>query len=114
MVRDMYVYQDNESAILLETNGMKSIGKGSRYIDIKYFFVTDKLKGSKSNIMHCPRDNMIVDFYIKPLQGSVFIRHRNSIPGIREKGTPLYMEYYDTYMASIREECNFRKHKLHC
>ena len=36
-VEDVYVYQDNQSAILLENNGARSIGKGSRHIKIKYF-----------------------------------------------------------------------------
>ena len=29
LVEDVYVYQDNESAILLENNGINSMGKGS-------------------------------------------------------------------------------------
>ena len=35
-VEDVYVYQDNQSNILLENNGMKSVGKKSRNIRIKY------------------------------------------------------------------------------
>ena len=34
VIEDVYVYQDNHSAILLETNGMKSAGKASRHIKI--------------------------------------------------------------------------------
>lgn len=48
-VADIYVYQDNQIAILLNTNGMKSIGKGSRHIQIKYFFVTDRVKEKEKN-----------------------------------------------------------------
>jgi hypothetical protein len=32
------VYQDNKSAILLETNGKKSSGKRTRALNIRYFF----------------------------------------------------------------------------
>lgn len=43
-VDDVYVYQDNQSAILLEMNGMKSVGKNSRHMKIRYFFVTDRVQ----------------------------------------------------------------------
>ena len=32
IVEDVHVYQDNESAILLEENGMKSVGKTSKHV----------------------------------------------------------------------------------
>jgi hypothetical protein len=35
------VYQDNQSAILLEKNGKASSSKWTRHIKIRYFFVTD-------------------------------------------------------------------------
>ena len=103
IVSDVYVYQDNESAILLETNGMRSVGKGSRHINIKYFFVTDKVKGKELKVMHCPTGEMIADFYTKPLQGSAFIKHRNSILGINDGDIPLYQKQYAQYIASLKE-----------
>ena len=39
IVEDIYVYQDNQSAMLLERNSMKSVGKGTRHIKIKYFII---------------------------------------------------------------------------
>jgi hypothetical protein len=38
------VYQDNKSAILLETNGKKSSGKQTRALNICYFFITDQVE----------------------------------------------------------------------
>jgi hypothetical protein len=38
------VYQDNKSAILLETNGKKSSGKQTRALNIRYFFITDQVE----------------------------------------------------------------------
>jgi hypothetical protein len=38
------IYQDNKSAILLETNGRKSAGKRSRAFNIRYFLELIKLK----------------------------------------------------------------------
>jgi hypothetical protein len=46
------VHQDNKSAILLERNGKRSSSKRTRAINIRYFFVTDKIERKiwKSNI----------------------------------------------------------------
>ena len=38
------VYQDNMSAILLESNSKKSSGKRTRALNIRYFMVTDQVK----------------------------------------------------------------------
>jgi hypothetical protein len=43
-VKDNIVYQDNESAILLEKNGQSSSTKRTRHLEIRYFFVTDNAK----------------------------------------------------------------------
>jgi hypothetical protein len=43
-VSDNVVYQDNQSAMLLENNGQMSSNKQTRHIDIRYFFVTDNVK----------------------------------------------------------------------
>ena len=48
-VQDMYVYQDNQSAILFETNQMTSVGKTSRYIE--YFVVTDRMKNKELRVI---------------------------------------------------------------
>ena len=35
--------QDNKSSILLEQNGRASSGKHTRHINIRYFFITDRV-----------------------------------------------------------------------
>ena len=42
------LYQDNKSAIFLETNGKKSSGKRTRALNIRYFFLTDQVE--KGNV----------------------------------------------------------------
>ena len=42
---------------------MKSVGKESCHIKIKYFFVTNKIKGGEMKVLHCPTDKMIADFF---------------------------------------------------
>ena len=75
------IYQDNKSAILLETNGRRSAGKRSRALNIRYFFVTDQVKKGNAEIEYCPTDDMVGDFFTKPLQGDKFIRFRDTILG---------------------------------
>ena len=48
------LYQDNKSAILLETNGRKSAGKRSRALNIRYFFLTDQQGKGNLQIEYCP------------------------------------------------------------
>jgi hypothetical protein len=75
------VYQDNKSTILLETNGKKSSGKQTRALNICYFFITNQVEKGNAQIEHCKTNNMVGDFFTKPLQGEKFQRFRNNILG---------------------------------
>ena len=89
-VKDNIVYQDNQSAILLENNGKRSSGKRTRHIDIRYFFVTDNVRQGNITITYCPTGDMVGDFHTKPVQGSLFRRHRATImnlaPSVSDDG----------------------------
>jgi Reverse transcriptase (RNA-dependent DNA polymerase) len=74
-------YQDNESAIKMESNGKASCGQRSRHIDICYFFITDHAKRQSVTIEHCPTGIMLADFFTKPLQGSLFRVFRSVLLG---------------------------------
>jgi hypothetical protein len=63
------IYQDSKSAILLETNGKKSLGKQTRALNIPYFFITNQVEKGNAQIEHCRTNNMAGDFFTKPLQG---------------------------------------------
>jgi hypothetical protein len=71
-VEDNILYEDNESAILLEKNGQRSSSKRTRHLEIRYFFVTDNVRRGRLSIQHCPTVEMIADCFTKPLQGSAF------------------------------------------
>ncbi len=73
--------QDNKSSILLERNGKASSGKRTRHINIRYFFITDRVNMKKVSIEWCPTKDMVADFMTKPLQGSHFKGLRNIIMG---------------------------------
>ena len=76
------LYQDNKSAILLETNGRRSAGKRSRAINIRYFFLTDQVEKGNVTIEYCPTDEMWGDYMTKPLQGVKFKKFRDEILGL--------------------------------
>jgi hypothetical protein len=55
-VNDNIVYQDNQSAILLETNGKGSSGKRTRHMNVQYFFIKDRIQSGELT-MHFLRND---------------------------------------------------------
>ena len=65
------IKQDNTSAIQLERNGWKSSNKRTKYIDVRYFYITNRLKaGDDSRVIYKPTKDMESDHLIKALQGT--------------------------------------------
>ena len=50
-------------------------------MDIRYFYVADHIQNKTLSLRHCPTEEMLADYFTKPLQGSLFIRLRNHIMG---------------------------------
>ena len=73
--------QDNRSSILMERNGRASSSKRTRHINIRYFFVCDRVNMKEISLQWCPTKEMIADFWTKPLQGSHFRKLRDYIMG---------------------------------
>ena len=80
-IKKNILYQDNKSAILLETNGKKSSSKRTRALNIRYFFLTDQVEKGNLSIEYCPTTEMIGDYMTKPLQGKLFEKFRKEIMG---------------------------------
>jgi len=74
-------YQDNQSAIRLEKNGRASCGQKSWHIDVRYFFMQDRFESEGISVVYCPTDEMLADFFTKPLQGSLFRKLRAVLLG---------------------------------
>ena len=81
-VKENRLYQDNKSSILLENNGRLSSSQRTRHMNIRYFFIKDRVDKEEVNIVYCPTGHMVGDFFTKPLQGKQFIGFRNKILGI--------------------------------
>jgi hypothetical protein len=75
------LYQNNKSTMIWMKNGRQSLGKRAKHINVRYFFVKDRIDKGEIKIEHCPTDDMIADFFTKPLQGQKFIKFRNKIMG---------------------------------
>ena len=58
--------------MLLERNGRSSSGRRTRHIDIRHYFVTDRVKRGDLRVERCPADDVTGDFFTKPLQGAKF------------------------------------------
>ena len=74
--------QDNQSTIKLSENGKASSGKGTRHINIRYFFITDRIARKEVAIQYCPAKEMVADYFTKPLQGELFYKFRDQIMGV--------------------------------
>ena len=75
------MYQDNQSAIKMEKNGRNSCTGNSRHIDIRYFFVKDRVDKKEVRVEYCPSSSMLTDFFTKPLQGQMFTKFKEVLMG---------------------------------
>jgi KUP system potassium uptake protein len=74
------VYQDNLSTIAMVHNGAPTSHR-TRHINIRFFFTKDMEERKEIKLEYCPTEDMLADFFTKPLQGALFIRMRDKILG---------------------------------
>ena len=63
----------------MERNGRSSAGQKSRNINIRYFFIKDRIAKGEINLVHCPTGIMVADVFTKPLQGHLFAKFRDIV-----------------------------------
>ena len=78
------MYEDNQSTMRLAQNGKLSSGQRTRHINIRYFFITDRIARNEVAIQYCPTKKMVADYFTKPLQGALFYKFRDQIMGVVE------------------------------
>ena len=81
-VKGINYYRDNQSCMKMERNGKASAGTKSRHIHNRYFWIKDRLSVDNINLIYCPTEIMLADFFTKPLQGSLFKMMRDYIMGV--------------------------------
>ena len=77
------VHQDNQSAIVLLTKG-RSTAETTKFVDIRFFWVTDYIKKKVMELVYVPTGEMTSDYFTKPLQGSLFNKMVKRILGQKE------------------------------
>ncbi len=80
-VSNNILYQDNKSAMLLETNGRALSSKHTRHIEIQYYYVANRVAKGDLRVVWCPTDEMIADFLTKSLQGKAFVKFWDLLMG---------------------------------
>jgi len=68
-------------AIKMENKRRNSCTGNLRHISIRYFFVKDRVEQKEFRIEYCSTNDMIADYFTKPLQGKQFLRFREVIMG---------------------------------
>ena len=75
-VNPAIIFQDNKSTIQLANNGPSS-SKRTKHINIRYYFVKEKVDNGEIIIQYTPTSDMVSDVLTKPLNGSHFVRLRD-------------------------------------
>ena len=83
-IRDNVIYQYIQSKTKLENNDRQSSIKRTRKINIRYYFITDRITKEEASVELCPTLGTIRDYFTKALQGYKFRRSCNIIFGIHE------------------------------
>ena len=92
---DVTIEQDNTSAIQLERNGQKSSSKRTKHINVRYFYINDRLKiRDMRRIIYKPTGDMESDYLIKALQGKAFHTHRKTLMGLEGIDEHMFYEKY--------------------
>lgn len=72
------VYQDNQATMAMAKRGPTSSGN-SRHINIRYYFITDRIASNEIELEYLPTKDMVADLLTKPLQGADFRRQRTAL-----------------------------------
>ena len=79
----------------MEANGKRSSTKRTRHINIRYFYITDKIKSGDVVVVYHPTGKMVGYFLTKPINGSLFKNHRNAIMGVDDDTIEYYKMNYE-------------------
>ena len=63
----------------MEISGIMSAEDNTRHIHKRYFFIKDVLKRDSIELIHCPIERMISDYFTRILQESLFRKMRGII-----------------------------------
>ena len=82
-VKPAIVFQDNMSTMALIEKG-RSTSSRTKHINIRYFFVKDRVESGEVVIKYLPTEEMVADMMTKPLQGTLFRKLRARLLNMHE------------------------------
>lgn len=74
-MEEALVFQDNVSTIALALKG-RSTNNKMRHIAIRYYFVKDRIESGEVKVVYLCTEDMVADYFTKPLQGELFKKFR--------------------------------------
>lgn len=72
------LHQDNKSTISMLSNN-KPVSHKSRHIDVKYFYLRERIEMKEVALIHTATGDMIADILTKSLHGKLFLKLRQSL-----------------------------------
>ena len=75
------LHQDNQSAMRMTRNCQKTCSHKSRHIDIRCFWLQDRIEKEEINLTYCPTEIIVADFFTKPLHRSLSRKMKAVIMG---------------------------------
>ena len=82
MGKKTVLLQENTSTIKMLKGGKHVCGQQTRNIHIRYFYAHERVAGGTIEVTDCPTKEMVSGYLSKPLQGSLFQVHHNTLMGI--------------------------------
>jgi hypothetical protein len=83
-VKCMGLHRDNTSTQLLIKNEWFLSGKKTKQIQVKFFFIKDRINDGEMTVVNCPTEGMWADILTKPLQGKAFRVMRSKLMNCEE------------------------------
>ena len=81
------VAEDNQPVLAMLDRKSHGVAR-TRHINIRYFFIIDRVKSGDLELHHVPTDLMLADIFTKPLVGGPFIRMQARLMGRAEPDDP--------------------------
>jgi hypothetical protein len=76
------IYQDNKSVLSLMTTG-RTMKQRTKHLNVRYFFVMDRIKNQELRLEYLPTKLMIADLFTKPVVGKLLVSLRSAMLGVK-------------------------------
>ena len=75
--RPLPLFEDNQACITF-AEGTKYHSR-AKHIDMRYFFVKERVEDGTFKMVYCPTDKMLADMLTKPLPPDTFVKLRDAM-----------------------------------